>query len=70
MKSLQNSTSAVMLSGVFLCCLGLYFWVENYYPQLDLLGFLNLQKNWPVFLVIVGFYLIVHQYNHWQDEEK
>lgn len=58
-----------MVTGVFLALLGLYFWITNYYPQFDLFGLLNLDKNWPIVLVLVGFYLIVKQYNGWNDAD-
>ena len=69
MKNFRYNSGATMLTGVGLCLVGLYFWVANYYPDLNLLKYLNLAKNWPFFLVAVGFYLIVLQYNCWDDND-
>lgn len=58
-----------MFAGVALCLVGFYIWVINYYPQFDLLSYLNLEKNWPLILILIGFYLIVVQYNYWDDDD-
>lgn len=58
-----------MISGVALMTMGTYFWITNYYPEFDLFGILNLDKNWPFFLVVVGFYLVLRQYNNWNDAD-
>jgi len=58
-----------MITGVILMIMGIYFWITNYYPEFDLFGILNLDKNWPFFLVMVGFYLVLRQYNNWNDAD-
>jgi hypothetical protein len=59
-----------MILGVILCILGLGFWVGNYYPEFSLIALLNLGQNWPFFLVALGFYMIVVQYNdYWRNKD-
>jgi|GEM_PF-5590142 len=69
MKNLRYNSGGIMAIGVILCLVGTYIWISNYYPELDLLGFLNLEKNWPFFLVAFGFYLVLVQYNNWDDSD-
>lgn len=69
MKDFRYNNGAIMWLGVILCLIGVYIWVINYYPQFDLLHYLNLAQNWPFFMVLVGFCLILLQYNYWDDND-
>jgi len=59
-----------MVMGIIFLVLGLAFWVSNYFPEFDVFGILNLDKNWPFFLVLIGVYIVIHQFKAFQDSDS
>jgi phage shock protein C len=54
----QSSPNVQVVGGIFLVLLGLYFLVKNYFGL-----FLPFEKVWPVFLIILGVWVIVTGFN-------
>jgi phage shock protein PspC (stress-responsive transcriptional regulator) len=54
----QSSPKVQVVGGVFLVLLGLYFLVKNYFGL-----FLPFDKVWPLFLIILGVWVIVKGFN-------